>query len=70
MWETLKNQIIGRDEGKESQVNDIDQLINVIIEENFPRLRRDTSYLDRCKKYTQHHLDKMRRENPHDAEQQ
>lgn len=55
--------IIGIDEGKELQVNNIDQFDNKIIEENVPKLRKDTT--PRYKKYTEHQIDKTIKENSH-----
>lgn len=46
MWDTIKRQslqIIGIDEGEESWVSGIDQIFNMIIEENIPKLKKGMS---------------------------
>lgn len=43
MWDTIKRQslqIIGIDEGEESWVSGIEQIFNMIIEENIPKLKK------------------------------
>ena len=44
MWDTMKRSnllIIGIEEWEKSQENGIDQIVNKIIEENFPKLKKD-----------------------------
>ena len=44
MWDNIRRpnlQIIGIEEGEESQVNGLDQIFNKIIEETFPKLRKN-----------------------------
>ena len=44
MWDNIRRpnlQIIGIEEGEESQVYGLDQIFNKIIEENFPKLRKN-----------------------------
>ena len=49
MWDNIRRpnlQIIGIEEGEESQVYGLDQIFNKIIEENFPKLRKKYTHTD------------------------
>lgn len=54
--------IIGIDKGEESQVNGIDQIFKKIIEENFPKLKKDMTS-QKQKKHPEHQIKNMRQEN-------
>ena len=63
MWDTMKRpnlHIIDVEEG-ESQDNGMNQILNRIIQENFPKLKKTQPY--KYKKHIEHKIDKIRKEN-------
>lgn len=54
---------IGSDEGEGFQVNSLEQIFNKVIEEDFPKPKKDTLiYIQEAHKYQ---IEKTRKENTH-----
>jgi hypothetical protein len=69
IWDTMKRpnlQMMGVEEGEKIQAKGIDNLLNRIIAENFPNLKRESPS---CRKLTEHQAIRTKRETPPDTSQ-